>query len=273
MSNLALLLLYILKGESLMKKVFQILALGLFSISIACSNKSTSVNANNSTDRLPAISVTDLEDSNFQDNRVTFGLELDSNLTGYESIDLSVYLESVTGNGLDSRYGGDVVSYIKYENGEQGVRFFTSGLNVAEDVQENYWYYSRDNQYLWRGVFEGARGALIIVIDGVYSSGDGAESRDLVSGSVWLRPWPDVADPGVSDRPCVINESGNVDCKNPSAPPQRCWNVSLGPYDCRFEISDDAQTVQAIGNQYTDQEYIKIGTFSDLSRKETFNEE
>jgi len=253
-----------------------LILIGLTSFTFGCGESSSSVTTtrNNGSSRggLPPIDIRDLEDGGFENRQISFELDLDAGLAGYDSIELQVDLGEVMGNGLDTLYGGDVLAYVDYSNGDEAIRFFSSGGSIREDVQENYWYYSRTGQKIWRGVFEGPRGALIIVIDGVYSSGDGSPEFDLMSGSVWLRPWPVVTDPGVSERPCVVKEDGRVDCKNPSGPLVRCWNVSLGPYDCRFNISDDGQEVDATGNRYADQEYIKLGTFDDLSKKDTFNE-
>jgi len=269
-----------------MKKGIHILLVTLLSsFMFGCGENTGSVSTNSdnsSRSGIPPIDFRDLEGNGFSNRSTSISLDLDENLAGYNAIDLQVDLGTVFGNGLDAKFGGDIIAYVDYANGDEGLRFFTTGGNVEEDVQENFWYYSRDNKLIWRGVFEGPRGALIIVIDGVFSSGDGNEARDLMSGSVWLRPWPVVTEPVCFtnsrgeevcdrvDRPCVINSDGRTDCKNPNAPPARCWNVSLGPYDCRFDISDDGQVVEALGNIYADQNYIKLGTFDDLSRQEVF---
>lgn len=266
-----------------MKKGLHILILiGLTSFMYGCGeNKTSSVSTQNqggsSRGGLPPVDYRDLEDGDFENRQVSFELDLDSELTGYDSVELMVDIGEVMGNGLDTLYGGDVLAYVDYSNGSQAIRFFSSGGNTRADVEENYWYYSRTNRKIWRGVFEGPQGALIIVIDGVYSSGDGSPEFDLMSGSVWIKPWPVVSDPGVSERPCVVKEDGRVDCKNPSGPLVRCWNVSLGPYDCRFNISDDGQVVESDysspNNPYAYGEYIKLGTFDDLSKRDTFKEE
>lgn len=246
---------------------------------LGCGEKgSTVITTQNdtSTDGVPIIDVSDPDDSGVYDGRdsVNVNLQLESGLTGYDNIELEIDIGAVIGSSqdLDALYGGDVVAYIDYSNGSQAARYFTSGGVVEEDVQENYWYYSRTGKQIWRGVFEGPRGALIVVVDGVYQSGDGNDPFDYMSGSVWFRKWPVVEDTGIRSDLCYMKD-GRVDCKNPSGPLVRCWNVSLGPYDCRFNISDDAQTVTDIGNRYADEPYIKLGTFSDLSKQRTFKEE
>ena len=262
-----------------MKNGLQLLIfIGLSGFLMNCGNNSsitTNDVSGSSRGGIPPINIQDLEDGGFEDRIVSIDLDLDEDLIGYDSIELRVDIGAVLGTGQNTRYGGDVIAYVDYEGGGEAIRFFSSGGNTRADVEENYWYFSNSGQEIWRGVFEGPRGALIIVIDDVYNSGDGNPAFDLMGGAVWLKPWPVAADPGVSERPCVIKEDGRVDCKNPSGPLVRCWNVSLGPYDCRFNISDNGENVRAVGNRlYPGGEYpyVRLGTFTELSKRDTFKE-
>lgn len=262
-----------------MKNLINILLFLSVSFTIGCGEKGsvtiTTQNEGPSTDGVPVIDLSDPDDSGVFDGRdtVNVDLKLEPNLSGYEHIELDIDIGAVVGNAsdLDSLHGGDVVAYVDYSNGAQAARYFTSGGVTKADVEENFWYYSRTGKQIWRGVFEGPRGALIIVVDGVYKSGDGNDAFDYMSGSVWFRKWPVVQDTGIRPDLCY-NKDGRWDCKNPSGPLVRCWKVSLGPYDCRFTISDDAKTVTAVGNRTTSEPYVKLGTFSDLSKQRTFKE-
>ena len=246
-----------------------LILIGLIVFMFGCGERSSTVTTQDQ-NRLSRGGIPSIDYEDFEDGHVSVDLKLDSKFTDYDSVKLKIDIGEVMGNGLDTLFGGDVWAYLD-DGRTKSVELFTSGGNTREDVQENYWYYSDTNRKIWRGVFEGGlRGAaLVIVIDGVYNSGDGSPEFDLMSGSVWLRRSPIVLDPGVSERPCSGKDG---DCKNPSGPLVRCWNVSLGPYDCRFDVSDDGQDVEAIGNRYSDEEYVKVGTFDDLSKKDTFKE-
>lgn len=191
----------------------------------------------------------------------------------YESISLEIHLGVVIGTfgSDDAKFGGDIIVHKKKKGGTLSYSYFTSGGSTLEDVKENYWYRNADNKLVWRGVFEGPNGALVLIVDGVYQSGDGSDPYDYMSGSIWFRQWPRVADTGVNSDKCYLKD-GRVDCKNPSGPLVRCWDVSLGPYDCRFNVSSDSKNVSIIGNKYSEEPYIKIGTFINLSKDKTFKE-
>jgi len=188
-------------------------------------------------------------------------------------IDMELDLGTVLGDhtDLDAKQGGDITLHKKQVNGSVTYSYFTSGGNDINDVKENYWYYNNQGKLVWRGAFEGPTGTLVVIVDGVYKSGDGNDPFDYMSGSVWFKPWTVVADTGINSNKCYV-KNGRIDCKNPSGPLVRCWDVSLGPYDCRFEVSGDSKTVTTLKNEYMQDEYLKVADFIDLSREKTFKE-
>ncbi len=232
---------------------------------------------------LPDSNITPVSPSDFIDDSInqssgtitTRLISLHPSLaTTYSNIDMELNIGTVIGNhtDLDANQGGDIVFHKRHNNGGGiSYSYFTSGGNTLDDVKENYWSYNSEGKLVWRGVFEGPGGALVIVVDGVYESGDGNDPFDYMSGSIWYRPWPIVSAHNAASNACVY-KNGRLDCKNPSGPLVRCWDVSIGPYDCRFSVSDDSQTVSTVGNDYTEGGFIKIAEFYDLSRERTFKE-
>lgn len=191
----------------------------------------------------------------------------------YAGLDMELNLGTVIGNhtDLDANQGGDITIHKRHHNGAKSYSYFTSGGNTKDDVKENYWYYNSDNKIVWRGAFEGPTGTLVVVVDGVYQSGDGNDPYDYMSGSLWFMPWPTVQGATSTAGGCYVKD-GRIDCKNPSGPLTRCWDVSIGPYDCRFTVSADSQNVTAVGNGYTESQYYKIAEFINLSKERTFKE-
>lgn len=195
-------------------------------------------------------------------------------LNYFTAASMELDLGTVIGNhtDLDANQGGDLVIHKLNVDGSRSYSFFTSGGNTLEDVRENYWSYNIEGKLVWRGVFEGPTGSLVVVVDGVYESGDGNDPFDYMSGSVWFRPWPVVSQYNASSNTCVMTAGGICDYRNPSGTMTRCWDVSIGPYDCRFSVSADSKTVSTTGNAYATGEYYKVADFIDLSREETFKE-
>jgi len=188
-------------------------------------------------------------------------------------IDMELDLGTVIGEhtDLDAKQGGDITLHKKEYSGAVSYSYFTSGGNHIDDVKENYWHYNDEGKLVWRGAFEGPTGTFVVIVDGVYQSGDGNDPFDYMSGSVWFKAWTVVEDTGINSDKCYIKD-GRIDCKNPSGPLVRCWDVSLGPYDCRFEVSGDSTDVVSTKNEHMQDEYIKIADFIDLSRDHTFKE-
>ncbi len=252
-----------------------LLITGVIFLLIGCDNGSES----NSITTVPItqVNLSDHIRNNINENSssvLTKLLQLHEDLDEeYSRLDMELNIGTVVGNheNIDAKQGGDIVIHKNHRNGEKSYSYFTSGGNHLNDVKENYWSYNLDDRLVWKGVFEGPTGTLVVVVDGVYESGDGNDPFDAMSGSVWFRPWPIVENTGINPNKCYIKD-GRLDCKNPAGPLRRCWDISLGPYDCRFTVSEDSQMVTAIGNKESSQPYTKVAEFINLSREKTFKE-
>lgn len=122
----------------------------------------------------------------------------------------------------------------------------------VSDSSHNHWY-TINGQPVWKGIFQDKAGAIVVVIDRFLSLGDGSLPA-YVGGSVWFQ---------------------NFERGYPYAPDQgslkMCWQISLGPYDCRTNISGNSINL-GLALYPTDRgpnkslPYQKIGEFSGMSR-------
>ncbi|MCO5113202.1 MAG: hypothetical protein M9899_03400 [Bdellovibrionaceae bacterium] len=172
-----------------------------------------------------------------------------------------------------ARQGGSVVLTFEDSSGNTSKRYFSTGGSTLSSMEKNYWTKKTNGDVMWRGIFQGQRGAFVVIIDGVFMYGDGAGPLDTMSGSVWFRPWQVLENRVLPTHECVLNAYGLWDCKNQTAPIRQCWYISKGPYDCRFNISGDASTVtRGSGNEKNDTNWVKLGRFSNLNKSKVFHE-
>lgn len=171
-----------------------------------------------------------------------------------------------------ARQGGAVVLTFETSSGAKTNRYFSTGGSTYESMEKNYWTTKSGGGKMWRGIFQGQKGAFIIIVDGVFQYGDGAGPLDTMAGSVWFRPWQVLSNQVLPTHECVLNGSGLWDCKNQSAPIRQCWYISKGPYDCRFNISGDGQLVTRLANATNDTDWVKLGRFSNLNKSKVFHE-
>ncbi len=169
------------------------------------------------------------------------------------------------------RQGGSVILTFEGSNGQKINRYFSTGGSTYATLGNNYWSKKPSGEYMWQGIFQGEFGALIVIVDGVFTYGDGLGPDDTMSGSVWFRRWQVISD-NLLTHECRMNSQGLWDCKNQSAPLTQCWYVSLGPYDCRFQISSDGKLVTRKPNPTNDTDWVKLGEFTDLNKSKTFHE-
>ncbi|MCB0421739.1 MAG: hypothetical protein KDD61_12135 [Bdellovibrionales bacterium] len=158
-----------------------------------------------------------------------------------QDIKVNINLEK-RGNGF-----GGVVTITYTENGNRYEGYFTSG-SEAHDNRYNI-FFTKQGKTVWHGFFEDYFGGMIVVIDDVIDLGDG-DDQILAAGSVWFKNF------GLTYAP---------------HPPTHCWNVSLGPYDCRSWKSGEGVNTTAAINP-TDG-YVKLGTFENLNIGQAFNGE
>lgn len=123
--------------------------------------------------------------------------------------------------------------------------------SATSDASFNKWYTDQGaTTQTWKGFFQDSQGAVIIIIDQFTNLGDGTTS-DLVGGSIWFQNFgPAYAFQG---------------------PLAMCWQISLGPYDCRTWLVNN--NVDPTSNHYPNNHgpnatmsYEKLGTFTGLSR-------
>lgn len=163
---------------------------------------------------------------------------------------------NLTHRGGD-RYGGTVtISYT--DNGQYYEGYFTSGES-SSDNKYNIWF-EKSGKTVYHGFFEDFLGAIIIVIDGLESAGDGLPPS-LASGRVYFKnfDFTNAPNPLTGTLPYF------------GSPRTYCWFISLGPYDCRaWPTSRGVETTRAIN---PDNGYKLLGSFNSLILDDAFNGE
>jgi hypothetical protein len=124
----------------------------------------------------------------------------------------------------------------------------------------NKWY-TQNNQQIWKGFFQDSYGAAFVIIDRAVGQGDGTPP-EFIGGSVWFQ---------------------NFNKSYPNNPQQgpllMCWQITLGPYDCRSFIvgmgSDLMQpgSVNMLSSLFPNNigrnasmQYQKLGEFDGIGR-------
>jgi hypothetical protein len=124
----------------------------------------------------------------------------------------------------------------------------------TSDKSFNKWYTdSSTNKQVWKGFFQDQYGAIVIIIDKFISQGDG-QAGNIVGGSIWFqnfnRYYPNYGTQG---------------------PLKMCWQISMGPYDCRsFLVNDNVSPASSLypNNHGPDanMNYEKLGDFTGISK-------
>lgn len=190
----------------------------------------------------------------------------------YENAYFHADIGELNGNGSSARQGGSIVLTFEDSSGNTSKRYFSTGGSTRESMEKNYWTTKSNGSTMWRGIFQGQYGALIVIVDGVFQHGDGAGPLDTMAGSVWFRPWQVLQSQVLPTHECILNSQGLWDCKNQSSPIRQCWYISRGPYDCRFEISPSGMLVTRLANATNDTDWVKLGRFSNLNKSKVFHE-
>lgn len=194
--------------------------------------------------------------------------------TNYDKVYFYADLGDVAGTAgtASMRQGGSLTLTFEDSRGNKLNRFFSTGGSTYSALENNFWTTKSSGEPMWRGIFQGEYGAIIMIVDGVFTFGDGLGPDDTMAGSIWFRKWQVISNAKLPTHDCQLNSQGQWDCKNQSAPLNQCWYVSRGPYDCRFQVSLDGQLVTRLPNASNDTEWIKIGEFTDLNKARTFYE-
>lgn len=155
---------------------------------------------------------------------------------------------------IDIRRTRDSVIVSYFEAGKlveagMGTQHPTSNV---QNATYNQWY-SQNGQIFWKGFFQDKYGAMVLVIDRALSQGDG-QPPSVVGGSIWFQ---------------------NFDRNFPNNPEQgplsMCWQITLGPYDCRTFLVNNV--VNMLSSLYPNNRgpnasmnYKKLGEFDGIGR-------
>jgi hypothetical protein len=115
-------------------------------------------------------------------------------------------------------------------------------------------YVNQGGTNMWKGFFQDEYGAIVVVVDKFFDQGDGSGNQ-FASGSVWFQNF------------------NRYYPNNPyQGPLSMCWQISLGPYDCRTFLSGNV--VNMISSKFPTNKgpdnpnyYQQLGTFSGISVK------
>jgi hypothetical protein len=151
-------------------------------------------------------------------------------------------------NGSGKYPGRVLISFL--DNGQYSTaRFVTQNATIPSGVShghtgKNHAEYNRWFAYggsqVYRGFYEDDKGAVLLIIDGSTSQGDGGGSAEL-SGEIWIKNY------------------GVVPVNNYDQREIPCWFVEGGPYECRTYLTD-RETVATSGALYPTQSTYWYGT-------------
>lgn len=181
-----------------------------------------------------------------------------------------------SGSSTIDTYEGRI--YLGYfDTGNYYIATFESGYGVngvknpdspstyqKPESQFNRWFngtVSGNNILVFHGFFQDRYGAIMLVVDGGVDSGDGS-GYTQVNGSVYYMNFP---------------------VGYASQSPEKCWFISIGPFDCRtFVTSNQVQTTSAVypfgispktpltQRGYGSPGYQRLGTFQGLDKIKAF---
>lgn len=155
---------------------------------------------------------------------------------------------------IDLNRGSDsvIISYVDGGKVVESAFGTTHPWSGVSDKSFNGWVL-QGSSLVWKGFFQDTYGAIVLVVDNFVTQGDG-QPGNLLGGSVWFqnfnRYYPNFGLQG---------------------PLKMCWQIEMGPYDCRSFLVGDS--VQVTSSQYPNNRgpdanmyYEKLGTFSGISK-------
>lgn len=156
------------------------------------------------------------------------------------------------------RYGG-IVQMSYFDNSQYYNGVFDTGSGTVQTsyrrmdndkptAEYNQWF-TWEGQKVFHGFFQDQYGAVILVIDGSISLGDGGLPSE-VNGSLWFKNFA----------PTYAQASA-----------EKCWFIRTGPYDCRAFFSGGDASVDTTSGLYPADGYRRLGTFKGLKVKKAFN--
>jgi hypothetical protein len=159
---------------------------------------------------------------------------------------------------------GDLTISYQDDYGTYEPVFSTNFVNSRTPTY-NQWV-TIGGESVFHAMFEDEYGAIILIVDDVVDLGDGGGAPEKLSGSIWFK------NHGFTGAPTLPGRPGGDTA-------MACWEISRGPYDCRvrFEGPPTRTSITPIALNTSDSstsptQYIKLGTFSNLSRSQSFGE-
>ena len=146
-----------------------------------------------------------------------------------------------------------VISYTEGSTGRQveaglGTIHPTSGI---QDSSYNRWY-MENGKNVYKGFFQDEYGAIVLIINRSVGQGDGKPTQ-FIGGEIWFQnfnkeQWPNYPIQG---------------------PEKLCWQISMGPYDCRSFLIGDYVSMTSASTPTTKgpdkpQYYQKLGEFDGI---------
>lgn len=144
----------------------------------------------------------------------------------------------------DGHYAGDIEIMFNDSGEDHHGYFSTEG-----EYEQNFWQ-TVGSSSQFRSILQDEVGALAFIIDETLDLGDG-QKGETASGSVWYK---------------------NVGYTGAPPPEKYCWEISMGPYDCRASFAGNPLYPQAKNDSdssFYPTEYKKLGTFTGLNLKES----
>jgi hypothetical protein len=175
-----------------------------------------------------------------------------------------------------SKYGqgfaGDMAVSFTYNNIKYtyGATTMVSNPNSDSAITSDARYNVQFPNKTWHGFFDG-RGVrdFVIVVDAIEGGEEGDGAPLTGRGSVYFRIVPNNPEYCANPYPGMSYNDWYVSCGAAAISPSPCWNVSLGPRDCRtWKSGNGVNTFAAL---HPGAEYTKLGDFSGLNLSTSFN--
>lgn len=151
--------------------------------------------------------------------------------------------------------------------------FFPGGVLATgqseKPLRENYFQFENNQPKYYRGYFQDLQGATILVVNGLTDrGGDGLGVEDKVSGEIWFLNFriPNVNLPNSLNAPAFCFETLQYrDSRN-----RWVTTPMWGEFGCQSNFNGPRPTT--LNNpDFPDRSYKRLGTFKDLSLKDSFN--
>jgi hypothetical protein len=145
-----------------------------------------------------------------------------------------------------------IISYSDAGQTHEAAYGTTHPYSGVSDASFNGWV-NQSGKQVWKGFFQDTYGAIVLIVDKFITQGDG-QSGNILGGSVWFqnfnRYYPNFGTQG---------------------PTKMCWQISMGPYDCRTFLVGDVVSVTSSyypNNHGPDanMNYEKLGDFNGIAK-------